>query len=120
MNNNNAPNNNNANPNLDLAGPTAGGTAGAFGPVRTYLAPNDDSTACGSTWSFFAFPPPSFVPQPPSHSAFAGCFVTSVNRLLPVVDGSFAVGVNLDCGAAASVPRWVVLRVDASGAIAGS
>jgi hypothetical protein len=46
--------------------------------------------------------------------------VLSVNRLLPVVDGSFAVGVNLDCGVTAAFPRWVVLRVDGSGAITGS
>ncbi|HZJ53280.1 MAG TPA: hypothetical protein VFD38_04015, partial [Myxococcaceae bacterium] len=111
---------NTANPNLDLAAPAPGGTAGAFGAVRTYLAPNDDASFCGPTWSVFAFPQGSFVPQPRSHSAFAGCSVQSVNRLLPVVDGSFAVGVNLDCGAAAVVPRWVVLRVDAAGGIGGS
>ena len=111
---------NTANPNLDLAAPAPGGTAGAFGAVRTYLAPNDDAAFCGPTWSVFAFPPSTFVPQPRTHSAFAGCSVQSVNRLLPVVDGSFAVGVNLDCGAATSVPRWVVLKVDAAGAISGS
>ena len=111
---------NTANPNLDLAAPVAGGTAGAFGAVGTYLAPNDDASFCGPTWSVFALPQSTFVPQPRTDSAFAGCSVQSVNRLLPVVDGSFAVGVNLDCGAATSVPRWVVLRVDAAGAISGS
>jgi hypothetical protein len=107
---------NTANPGMDLAAPTPGGTAGAFGLVRTYLAPNDTATFCGPTWSVFAFPQGTFVLQQRSDSAFAGCTVLSVNRLLPVVDGRFAVGVNLDCG----VPRWVVLRVDANGAISGS
>jgi hypothetical protein len=108
------------NPNMDLAAPAPGGTAGAFGAVRTYLAPNDDAAFCGPTWSVFAFPQATFVPQPRTAPAFAGCPVQSVNRLLPVVDGSFAVGVNLDCGVTASLPRWVVLRVDASGVISGS
>ena len=112
--------NNNGNPGMDLAGPTPGGAAGAFGPVRTYLAPNDDATFCGPTWSTFAFPQPLFVPQPRTDGAFAGCTVLSVNRLLPVVDGSFAVGVDLSCGAAAAIPRWVVLHVSAAGIISGS
>jgi hypothetical protein len=107
-------------PNLPLAAPFPGGTAGAFGAVRTYLAPNDDAAFCGPTWSVFAFPQATFVPQQRTGSAFAGCSVQSVNRLLPVVDGSFAVGVDLDCGVTASLPRWVVLRVDATGAISGS
>jgi hypothetical protein len=111
---------NSANPNMDLAAPTPGGTAGAFSTARTYLAPNDDASTCGPTWSTFTFKQPTFVPQPRGHSAFGGCAVISVNRLLPVADGSFAVGVNLECGAAASLPRWVVLKVDASGAISGS
>jgi len=111
---------NNGNPALDLAGPTPGGTAGAFDAVRTYFAPNDTATICGPTWSVFAFPQSAFVPQQRNASAFAGCTVLSVNRLLPVVDGSFAVGVNLDCGVAAALPRWVVLQVSAAGAITGS
>ncbi len=111
---------NTANPALDLAAPTSGGTTGAFGPVRTYLAPNDTATFCGPTWSVFAFPQSTFVPQQRADSAFAGCTVLAVNRLLPVVDGSFAVGVDLDCGAAAAVPRWVVLHVGAGGTITGS
>jgi hypothetical protein len=112
--------NNNANPAMALAAPTPGGTAGAFGAMRTYLAPNDTATTCGPTWSLFAFPQPLFVPQPRTDTAFAGCTVLSVNRLLPVVDGSFAVGVNLACGVTAAFPAWIVVRVGANGAIIGS
>ena len=107
-------------PALDLAAPAPGATAGAFGPVRTYLAPNDDAVFCGPTWSVFAFPQSSFVPQLRSDPAFAACTVSSVNRLLPVVDGAFAVGVDLDCGVVAALPQWIILRVDGTGAIAGS
>ena len=112
--------NTNSFPGLDFAGPVAGGTAGAFGPVRTYLSPNDTANFCGPTWSVFAFPQSSFVPQVRTDSAFAGCSVLSVNRLLPVVDGSFAVGVDLSCGVTAAFPRWLVLHVGAAGAISGS
>ena len=108
---------NTANPNMALAAPRPGATAGAFNSVRTYLAPNDTATTCGPTWSTFAFPQSVFVPQPRTDSAFAGCTVLSVNRLLPVVDGSFAVGVNLDCGITAANPQWVVVRASAAGAI---
>jgi hypothetical protein len=112
--------NTNSFPGVDFAGPVAGGTAGAFGPVRTYLSPNDTANFCGPTWSVFAFPQSAFVPQARTDSAFAGCSVLSVNRLLPVVDGSFAVGVDLSCGVIAAFPRWVVLHVSAAGAISGS
>jgi hypothetical protein len=112
--------NNTANPAMDLAAPTPGGTAGAFDSVRTYLAPNDTATTCGPTWSTFAFPQSIFVPQPRTDTAFAGCAVLSVNRLLPVVDGSFAVGVNIDCGVTAALPAWLVLQVSAAGQITGS
>ena len=111
---------NSGNPAMDLAAPTAGGTAGSFGAVRTYLAPNDTATSCGPTWSTFAFPQSIFVPQPRTDSAFAGCTVLNVNRLLAVVDGSFAVGVDLDCGVTAALPRWVAVQVSAAGAVAGS
>ncbi|HZW90074.1 MAG TPA: hypothetical protein VFF12_13410 [Myxococcaceae bacterium] len=111
---------NNNTPGLDLVGPTPGGTAGAFGPVRTYLAPNDTATFCGPTWSTFAFPQSAFVPQPRTDTAFNGCTVLSVNRLLPIVDGSFALGVDLDCGVTGALPRWVVVHVSAAGAINGS
>ena len=111
---------NTANPNMDLAAPTPGGTAGAFGAVRTYLAPNDTATTCGPTWSTFAFPQSVFVPQARNDTAFAGCAVLSVNRLLPVVDGSFAVGVDIDCGVVAALPRWLVVQVSAAGQITGS
>lgn len=101
---------------LPLAPPLPGGTAGAFNAVRTYLSPNDASPFCGPAWTFFGFPQSSFVPQLRSDSAFAGCTVQTVNRLLPLLDGGYAVGVTLDCG----VPRYAVLRVDPTGAITGS
>jgi hypothetical protein len=115
----------NASASMDLAGPTPGGTAGAFGAVRTYLAPNDTATTCGPTWSTFALPQSLFVPQPRNDTAFGNsgvgaCAVLSVNRLLPVVDGSFVVGVNIDCGVAAALPRWLVVQVSAAGLITGS
>ena len=105
---------------LPLAPPVPGGTAGAFNAVRTYLSPNDASTTCGPAWTFFAFPKNGFVPQLRTDSAFAGCAVQSVNRLLPLLDGGYAVGVTLDCGVVAANIRYVVLRVDPTGAITGS
>ncbi|MGZ3479595.1 MAG: hypothetical protein ACXU81_04545, partial [Myxococcaceae bacterium] len=105
---------------LPLAPPVAGGTAGAFNAVRTYLSPNDASTTCGPAWTFFAFPQNGFLPQLRTAPAFAGCTVQSVNRLLPLLDGGYAVGVTLDCGVVAANIRYVVLRVDPTGAVAGS
>ena len=105
---------------LPLAPPVPGGTDGAFNAVRTYLSPNDASTTCGPAWTFFAFPKNGFVPQLRTDSAFAGCAVQSVNRLLPLLDGGYAVGVTLDCGVVAANIRYVVLRVDPTGAITGS
>ncbi|HSP18832.1 MAG TPA: hypothetical protein VLQ79_04915, partial [Myxococcaceae bacterium] len=101
---------------LPLAPPAPGGTAGAFNAVRTYLSPNDAATTCGPAWTFFAFPQNGFLPQLRSDPAFAGCTVQTVNRLLPLLDGGYAVGVTLDCG----VPRYAVLRIGPTGSITGS
>jgi len=101
---------------LPLAPPAPGGTAGAFNAIRTYLSPNDASPFCGPAWTFFGFPQDAFAPQLRSDGAFAGCSVQTVNRLLPLLDGGYAVGVTLDCG----VPRYAVLRVSSTGTIAGS
>jgi hypothetical protein len=105
---------------LPLAPPLPGGTAGAYGPVRTYLSPNDASPLCGPAWTFFAFPPNVFAPQDRSDPWFAGCSVQSVDRLLPLFDGGFVLGLTVDCGTVSSVIRYLVLRVDPTGAISGS
>jgi hypothetical protein len=114
--------NNNANPNLALAPPTPGGTAGAFGAVRTYLSPNDVGAFCGPAWTFFGFPASSFVLQPQGAPALGGgaCAVQTVNRLLPVVDGSFVLGLTMDCSGGAGVISYEVVHVAPSGNIAGS
>jgi hypothetical protein len=114
--------NNNATPNLALAPPNAGGTAGAFGSVRTYLSPNDVGPTCGPAWTFFGFPGGSFVLQPQGAPAFGGaaCAVQTVNRLLPVVDGSFVLGLTMDCSGGAGLITYEVVHVAPSGNIAGS
>ena len=113
---------NTANPNLALAPPTPGGTAGAFGSVRTYLSPNDVSATCGPAWTFFGFPADGFVLQPQGSPAFGGaaCSVQTVNRLLPVVDGSFVLGLTMDCSGGAGIISYEVVHVAPGGNIAGS
>ena len=54
---------------LALAPPLPGGTAGAFGAVRTYLSPNDASPSCGPAWSVFAFPQAQLRPAAPRPTA---------------------------------------------------
>ena len=107
---------------IALGPPTPGGTAGAHGSARTYLAPNDVSTSCGPVWALLALPGDLFVPQDRlADPAFgAGCFAGSfvgVHRLLPFPDGSFAVLVDVDCPAGQG---WEVVKVNANGAITGS
>ena len=116
------PGDNTGNPGLALAPPTPGQTAAAFGAVRTYLSPNDVGSFCGPAWSFFAFPGDSFVPQLQGAPALggAGCTVQTVNRLLPVVDGSFALGLTMDCSGGAGIISYEVVHVAPSGNIAGS
>ena len=100
--------NNNANPGLALAPPTPGQTAGAFGAVRTYLSPNDVGSFCGPAWSFFSFPGAGFVPQlqgdPARRDRLHGA---DGQPAAPVVDGSFALGLTMDCsgGAGSSATR---------------
>lgn len=107
---------------LPLGAADAGSTAGAIGAARTYLAPNDEASACGQAWSVFGLASNLAVFQSRTDPAFGGgfCRAISVARLLPVPDGSFVVSVNVDCGAAAPAPGYVVLRVGASGSILGS
>ncbi len=105
---------------LPLAPPAPGGTAGSFGAVRTYVSPNDASPSCGPAWTFFDFPRNGFLLQSRSDGAFAGCIELTVNRLLPVVDGSHALGVTLDCSGGNGVLSYVILRVGATGSITGS
>ena len=105
-----------------LGPPTPGGTAGAHGSPRTYLAPNDVSTSCGPVWAFLALPGNLFVPQDRlSDPAFGvGCSAGSfggVNRLLPFTDGSFAVLFDVDCPGGQG---WEVVKVNANGAVTGS
>ena len=106
---------------LALGPPTPGGTAGAPGSARTYLAPNDVAS-CGPAWALLALPGNVFVPQPRTADAVfgAGCFAASsgpVNRLLPFPDGSYAVLFDVDCPAGTG---WEVVKVNASGAVTGS
>jgi len=105
---------------LELAPPLPGGTAGAYGAARTYLSPNDASPFCGPAWTFSAFPSNGFVPQLRTDTAFAGCSVQNVDRLLPLFDGGFALALTVDCGSVTSVIRYLVLRVDPTGVISGS
>jgi hypothetical protein len=107
---------------LALGPPTPGGTAGAHGKERTYLAPNDVSTSCGPVWSFLALPGSLFVPQDRLADAqfgvgcYAGSFGSPV-RLLPFLDGSFAVVFDVDCP---SGTGWEVVKVSSNGAVTGS
>jgi hypothetical protein len=108
---------------IALGAADAGSTAGAtLGAGRTYLAPNDEPTACGQAWSVFDLSGNAPVFQDRFDPVFGGgfCHAVSVARLLTVPDGSFVVSVNVDCGAAAPAPGYVVLRVSASGVVAGS
>jgi len=105
---------------VPLAPPNPGGTAGAFNAVRTYLSPNDVSSTCGPAWTFFSFPQNGFVLQLQSDPALAGCIVQSVTRLLPVVDGSYALGVTVDCSGGFGIFGFQVLRVGPTGTLAGS
>ena len=101
-----------------LGPPVAGTTAGAHGPQQTYLAPNDEPTRCGQAWTVFGLPTNLFVAQPRVGApAFGGCTEQSVDRLLPVPDGSFVVSLTLNCGVA---PGYAVLRVGADGNLLGS
>jgi len=101
-----------------LGPPVAGTTAGAHGPQQTYLAPNDEPTRCGQAWTVFGLPTNLFVAQPRvGPPAFGGCTEQSVDRLLPVPDGSFVVSLILNCGVA---PGYAVLRVGADGNLLGS
>ena len=111
-----------ANPNLALAPPDPGGTAGAFGAERTYLSPNDQGLSCGPAWSVFSFPGDGFLAQPQGAPALGGgsCSVQTVNRLLPVVDGSFVLGLTMDCSGGAGLLSYEVVHVAPSGNIAGS
>jgi len=102
---------------LELAPALPGGTAGSWGSVRTYLTPNDVGAFCGPAWAFYSLPQGTFFPQPRTDPAFAGCSQTTVTRLLPLFDGSFAVAVTLDC---AGVPAYQVLQVGPDGALRGS
>ncbi|HVP60405.1 MAG TPA: hypothetical protein VMT11_07595 [Myxococcaceae bacterium] len=105
---------------VPLAPPVPGGTAGAFNAVRTYLSPNDVGASCGPAWTFFSFPQNGFVLQLQSDPALAGCIVQSVTRLLPVVDGSYALGVTVDCSGGLGIFSYQVLRVGPTGTLAGS
>jgi hypothetical protein len=107
---------------LPLGQPGFGGTAGAHGSARTYLAPNDGSTSCGPVWALLALPGNLFVAQDRvADPVFGpGCFAGSFGglvRLLPFPDGSFAVLTDVDCPAGVG---WEVLRVAANGAVTGS
>ena len=104
---------------LALGPPTPGGTAGAHGSARTYLAPNDVSTSCGPAWAFFGFPGNLFIPQARAVDAVfgTGCFAGNVQRLLPFPDGSFAVLLDVNCGNGAGQE---VVRVNGNGAVTGS
>ncbi len=103
----------------ELGPPAAGGTAGAHGSARTYLAPNDVSTSCGPAWAFLGFPANLFVPQARTADAVfgTGCFAGTVRRLLPFPDGSFAVLLDVLCG---NTTGQELVRVNGNGAITGS
>jgi hypothetical protein len=105
---------------LTLGPPVAGTTAGAHGSQRTYLAPNDEPTRCGQAWTVFGLPTNLFFAQPRVGTAFGGCTEQSVDRLLPVPDGSFVVSLTLSCGSVAFVPGYAVLRIGPDGTILGS
>ena len=102
----------------DLGQPNLGGTAGAHGAARTYLAPND-APNCGPAWSFLA--PGDFMAlQQRTSTPFGPCTAQTVTRQLPIPDGSFAVAATLECGATTSIPGYVVVRVGPQGAITGT
>src|SRR5262249_31946382 len=107
---------------LELGPPFPGGSAGAHGSERTYLAPNDVSTSCGPVWAFLALPGNLFVAQTRVASALfgAGCFAGSFGspvRVLPFLDGSFAVLTDVDCPTGQG---WEIVQVNSNGAVTGS
>jgi len=107
---------------LALGPPNPGGTAGAHGSARTYLAPNDVSTSCGPVWAFLALPGNLFVVQDRAADPVfgAGCFAGSFGspvRLLPFLDGSFAVLFDVDCPTGMG---WEVVQVSSNGSVTGS
>jgi len=107
---------------LELGPPAPGGTAGAHGSPRTYLAPNDQGNGCGPVWAFLGLPGNLFLPQDRvADPVFGpGCFAGSsgsVARLLPFPDGSFAVLIDVDCPGGLG---WEVVKVSATGSVTGS
>ena len=106
---------------IPLGPPNPGGTAGAHGSPRTYLAPNDVGS-CGPAWTLLALPGNVFVPQPRTADAVfgTGCFAASsgpVDRLLPFPDGSYALLFDVDCPTGQG---WEAVKVSATGAVTGS
>ena len=105
---------------LPVGYPTTGSTAGSPGSQRTYLAPNDEPQTCGQAFSFFALPSPanpagiySAVPRAVSPN----CSETAVDRLLPLADGRFVLGLSLSCGTIASFPSSGAFQVSTTGGL---
>jgi hypothetical protein len=105
---------------IPLGPPNPGGTAGAHGSPRTYIAPNDVAS-CGPAWTLMALPGNVFVPQQRTDPVFGtGCFAASsapVNRVLPFPDGSYALLFDVNCPTGQG---WEVVKVSATGAVTGS
>ena len=97
-----------------LGAPTPGTVAGSPGAPRSYLAPNDQA-GCGQAWTAGALGPGPLSFQP---RAYAGnCTVLTVDRLLPLSTGSFALALSSDC---AGIPDFPVVQVGPTGAVGGS
>jgi hypothetical protein len=74
---------------------------------------------CGPAWALLA-QGGVFTLQQRTATPFGPCTEDTVTRLLPIPDGSFAISATLQCGAAASVPGYVVVRVGPQGNVIGT
>ncbi|MGO9829649.1 MAG: hypothetical protein ACLPJH_05870 [Myxococcaceae bacterium] len=93
--------------------PNPGVVAGAGG---SYLSPN--VAVCGSSWNLvdLASGNVSFGPT----EAPAGCPVEAIDKLLAVGDGTFVVQLTSNCGVAAPLLVYPILRVGPGSTILGS
>ena len=105
---------------LPVGYPTTGSTAGSPGSQRTYIAPNDEPQTCGQAFTFFALPSaanPAGIYSAVPRGVSPTCSETAVDRLLPLADGRFVLGLSLVCGQIASFPSSGAFQVSTAGVL---